>query len=51
MRYTHASGVVTNLYTKSGDSGAYSTFIVLLLDYNAGFSILSGSLARRIWFG
>ena len=43
MRYTHSSGVVTDIYTKLGDSGAYSGFIVLLPDYNAGFSILSGS--------
>ena len=47
IRYTHASGVVTNLYTKSGDSGAYSSFIVLLPDYNAGFSILSGSTSLQ----
>ncbi|OBT65869.1 hypothetical protein VE03_05427 [Pseudogymnoascus sp. 23342-1-I1] len=43
LRYTHASGVITDIYTKLGDSGAYSGFIVLLPDYNAGFSILSGS--------
>ncbi|KFY37545.1 hypothetical protein V494_04710 [Pseudogymnoascus sp. VKM F-4513 (FW-928)] len=43
MRYTHASGVVTDIYTKLGDSGAYSGHIVLLPDYKAGFSILSGS--------
>lgn len=43
LRYTHESGVITDIYTKLGDSGAYSGFIVLLPDFNAGFSILSGS--------
>jgi CubicO group peptidase (beta-lactamase class C family) len=43
MRYTHPSGAVTDMYTKSGDSGDYSSFLVLLPDYNAGFSILSSS--------
>lgn len=43
MRYTHPSGVITDMYTKSGDSGYYSGFIVLLPDYNAGFSILASS--------
>ncbi|KFY32379.1 hypothetical protein V493_00247 [Pseudogymnoascus sp. VKM F-4281 (FW-2241)] len=43
LRYTHASGVITDFYTKLGDSGGYSGLIVLLPDYNAGFSILSGS--------
>ncbi|EON96117.1 putative beta-lactamase family protein [Phaeoacremonium minimum UCRPA7] len=42
-RYTNPSGVVTDLYTKSGDSGTYSAFLVLLPDYGAGFSILSAS--------
>lgn len=42
-RYTNPSGVVTDLYTKSGDSGAYSAFLVLLPDYGAGFSLLSAS--------
>ncbi|KFY68082.1 hypothetical protein V497_00022 [Pseudogymnoascus sp. VKM F-4516 (FW-969)] len=46
MRYTHSSGVVTDIYTKLGDSGAYSGYIVLLPDYNAGFSILSGSTSK-----
>ncbi|KFY61291.1 hypothetical protein V497_03038 [Pseudogymnoascus sp. VKM F-4516 (FW-969)] len=47
MRYTHSSGVITDIYTKLGDSGSYSGFIVLLPDYNAGFSILSGSTSTR----
>lgn len=42
-RYTHASGVVTDLYTKSGDSGDYSAYFVLMPDYDAGFTILSSS--------
>ncbi|KAL7952583.1 beta-lactamase/transpeptidase-like protein [Trichoderma compactum] len=42
-RYTHPSGVITNLYTKSGDSGDYSAYFVLLPDYDAGFTILSSS--------
>ncbi|KAH8901312.1 beta-lactamase/transpeptidase-like protein [Thozetella sp. PMI_491] len=41
VRYTHASGVVTDIYTKSGDSGQYSGYLVLVPDYNVGFSILS----------
>ena len=47
LRYTHTSGVVTDIYTKLGDSGAYSGFIILLPDYNAGFSILSGSTSLQ----
>ncbi|KFY61811.1 hypothetical protein V496_04869 [Pseudogymnoascus sp. VKM F-4515 (FW-2607)] len=43
LRYTHKSGAITDIYTKLGDSGAYSGFIVLVPDYNAGFSILAGS--------
>lgn len=43
FRYTHLSGHVTDIYTKLGDSGAYSSWLVLLPDYNAGFSILAAS--------
>lgn len=44
MRYTHPStGKVTDLYTKLGDSGDYSGFLVLIPDYQAGFSILASS--------
>lgn len=43
-RYTYAdSGVVTDLYTKVGDYGHYSSFFVLLPDFDAGFSILAAS--------
>lgn len=31
----------TWMYTKSGDLGAYSTYLVLLPDYDAGFTILT----------
>lgn len=44
MRYTHPSTrKVTDLYTKVGDSGDYSSFLVLIPDYQAGFSILASS--------
>ncbi|KAL8641209.1 MAG: hypothetical protein Q9226_008662 [Calogaya cf. arnoldii] len=43
-RYVHEpSGIVTDIYTKGGDSGAYGGYIVLLPDFNAGFSILGAS--------
>lgn len=43
IRYSHPSGHVTDMYTKLGDSGAYSSLMVLIPDYDAGFSILSAS--------
>ncbi|KAI4192993.1 MAG: hypothetical protein LQ350_008509 [Teloschistes chrysophthalmus] len=47
-RYIHPSGQITDIYTKSGDSGAYSGYIVLIPDFDAGFSILTaGSLPER----
>ncbi|GFF95001.1 beta-lactamase family protein [Aspergillus udagawae] len=43
-RYKHAaSGVVTGLYRKLGDSGNYGSFLVLVPDYDAGFSIIGAS--------
>lgn len=46
MRYTHPdTGKVTDVYTKLGDSGKYSGFLVLIPDYGAGFSILSSGTA------
>lgn len=43
-RYLHEpSGIVTDIYTKWGDSGAYGGYIVLLPDFNAGFSVLGAS--------
>ncbi|KAK5171912.1 uncharacterized protein LTR77_003549 [Saxophila tyrrhenica] len=42
-RYIHPdTGKVTDLYTKSGDSGNYGGNLVLIPDYNAGFSFLDG---------
>ncbi|PVI04564.1 beta-lactamase/transpeptidase-like protein [Periconia macrospinosa] len=43
LRYTHTSGAVTDLYTKAGDSGTASSFLVLIPDYNVGFTILGAS--------
>lgn len=48
IRYTHASGSVTDLYAKAGDSGSASTFLVLIPDYNVGFTVLgASSIAER----
>ncbi|KAK5701461.1 hypothetical protein LTR97_004275 [Elasticomyces elasticus] len=42
VRYIHRStGKVTDIYTKLGDSGAYGGILVLIPDYNAGFSFLN----------
>lgn len=38
---TQVSNRVVDLYTKSGDIGSYSAYIVLLPDYEAGFVIMS----------
>jgi CubicO group peptidase (beta-lactamase class C family) len=43
IRYSHSSGHVTDIYTKLGDSGDYTSMLVLFPDYNAGFSILAAS--------
>ncbi|KAH8891718.1 beta-lactamase/transpeptidase-like protein [Thozetella sp. PMI_491] len=43
LRYTHSSGVTTDMYTKLGDSGAYTSFFVLLPEYEAGFTVMSCS--------
>ncbi|KAF2008689.1 beta-lactamase/transpeptidase-like protein, partial [Aaosphaeria arxii CBS 175.79] len=50
LRWTHESGAVTDLYTKGGDSGTAGTFLVLVPDYNFGFTILGSSpdLATKI---
>ncbi|KAI0395148.1 beta-lactamase/transpeptidase-like protein [Xylariaceae sp. FL0594] len=44
-RYTDRSktGVVTDMYTKLGDAGNYASFLVLVPDYDVGFSVLSAS--------
>ncbi|PSN72081.1 beta-lactamase/transpeptidase-like protein [Corynespora cassiicola Philippines] len=43
LRYTHASGAVTDLYTKAGDSGSYGSYLVIIPDYNAGFTVLGAA--------
>lgn len=48
VRYVGPAGKVTDLYTKLGDSGLYSSWLVLVPDYGFGFSILSaGSSSTR----
>ncbi|KAJ5512084.1 hypothetical protein N7463_001636 [Penicillium fimorum] len=43
-RFVHAgSGVVTDLYTKLGDSGYYGGIVVVIPDFNAGFTLLGAS--------
>ncbi|PLB39916.1 serine hydrolase domain-containing protein [Aspergillus candidus] len=43
-RYVHPdSHVVTDIYTKLGDSGPYTAILVLLPDFDTGFTILGGS--------
>ncbi|KAL9601233.1 MAG: hypothetical protein Q9219_002638 [cf. Caloplaca sp. 3 TL-2023] len=43
-RHVHRkSGIVTDIYTKSGDSGAYGGYIVLIPNFDAGFSIIGTS--------
>jgi CubicO group peptidase (beta-lactamase class C family) len=42
-RYVHSSGKVTDMYTKLGDSGQYGGYIILVPEYNAGFSVLGSS--------
>lgn len=43
IRYTHPSGSVTDMYTKAGDSGNYSSELVIIPEYNAGFTILGAA--------
>ncbi|KAI1328696.1 beta-lactamase/transpeptidase-like protein [Xylariaceae sp. FL0255] len=43
-RYTDpVTGHVTDFYTKQGDSGNYASYLVLVPDYDFGFSILMGT--------
>ncbi|KAK2806820.1 hypothetical protein FQN50_005682 [Emmonsiellopsis sp. PD_5] len=44
-RYQHPSGRVTDMYTKLGDSGFYGGTIVLIPDYDVGFSVLGTTLS------
>ena len=49
IRYVHAdTGRVTDIYTKSGDSGNQGGILVLIPDYNAGFSMLNAANALKI---
>ncbi|KAI1076799.1 beta-lactamase/transpeptidase-like protein [Whalleya microplaca] len=43
-RYTHKdTGAVTDMYTKLGDSGNYASYLVLVPDYDIGFSVIQAS--------
>ncbi|KAI0195230.1 putative alkaline D-peptidase [Xylaria flabelliformis] len=43
-RYTDKiTGHITDMYTKLGDSGAYASYIVVVPDYDFGFSVLTTS--------
>ncbi|KAK8088621.1 hypothetical protein PG997_003582 [Apiospora hydei] len=43
-RYTHRdTGHITDMYTKLGDAGSYSSYLVLIPDYDAGFSVIQAS--------
>lgn len=44
-RYKLPSGKMVDLYTKSGDSGQYSSYLVLLPEFDAGFNILTAGTA------
>ncbi len=44
-RYTHPrTGLVTDIYTKLGDSGHFGGYVILIPDFDAGFSIIGASL-------
>ncbi|KAM7192661.1 Beta-lactamase/transpeptidase-like protein [Rhypophila sp. PSN 637] len=48
MRYVHTtSGKITDMYTKSGDAGVYSSWLVLMPEYGTGFSILSAGTSEN----
>lgn len=43
-RYVHLdNNVVTNIYTKLGDSGSYASLLVVIPDFDFGFTILGAS--------
>lgn len=46
MRHVGPGNKVTDLYTKSGDSGLYSAWLVLAPELGAGFSVLMAGSAR-----
>lgn len=48
VRHTDpATGVVTDVYAKNGDSGRYTAYFVLLPDYDMGFALLSASESTK----
>ncbi|KAK4224477.1 beta-lactamase/transpeptidase-like protein [Podospora fimiseda] len=49
MRYVSPAGKVTDLYTKLGDSGMYSAWLILVPDYGFGFSILAAGSDPTRW--
>ena len=45
IRYVHENtGRITDVYTKLGDSGAYGGYIILIPEYDAGFSYLAANV-------
>ena len=43
-RFVHpTTGAISDIYTKSGDSGSYTGYSVLIPDYDAGFNLLTTS--------
>ncbi|OJJ00727.1 hypothetical protein ASPVEDRAFT_40260 [Aspergillus versicolor CBS 583.65] len=45
-RYEHpGTGLVTDIYTKLGDSGSYGGLTAILPDFDAGFSVITASTA------
>ncbi|WAO85841.1 Beta-lactamase domain-containing protein [Fusarium falciforme] len=48
-RYVHPeTGLVIDLYTKSGDAGLFSSFLVLVPEFKIGFSVLAASSDRAL---
>jgi hypothetical protein len=48
-RYVHPeTGLVIDLYTKSGDAGLFSSFLVLVPEFEIGFSVLAASSDRAL---
>ncbi|KAL2692307.1 hypothetical protein Neosp_002713 [[Neocosmospora] mangrovei] len=48
-RYVHPqTGLVIDLYTKSGDAGLFSSFLVLVPEFEIGFTVLAASSDRAL---
>ncbi|EPE05327.1 beta-lactamase family protein [Ophiostoma piceae UAMH 11346] len=47
-RFTLPNNKVIDIYSKFGDSGAYSSFFVLLPDYGIGFTLLAASSELKL---